>query len=163
MASEIIAILPEEVKKNGIYARVFTNLGTILDQRTPTLYLDHMYKKEGKSKKQIDSKTRKILQISKNLPYVIDANHVFFPFKYRTTTYDKQTRGFANVKYVANIRDNEIILTTGESISTLSKFDALNTNKNYARLMLDEEIIRYYTKMNSTIRFVSANVMEDLY
>ena len=134
-----IAILPEEIKNFGIGARIYTTTTTQLIEQTPTLYLNQLYKHRGKSKKQMDAIIKNILQITKNTPYVIDAHHVFFGFKYRTSTYDKETRGFVNVAYVDHIKDTTIVLTTGETIATLNTFDTLNANKNHAKTMFYRE------------------------
>ena len=134
-----IAILPEEIKNFGIGARLYTTTTTQLIEQTPTLYLNQLYKLHGKNKKEMDAIIKNTLQLSKNMPYIIDANHVFFGFKYRTSTYDKDTRGFVNVTFVDHIEDTTIHLTTGETIETLNTFDTLNTNKNNAKTMLYRE------------------------
>lgn len=133
---QIIAILPEEIKSFGIGARVYTPTTTHLIEETPTLFLNKMYKKRGKNKKEMDQIIKYTLQISKNMPYIIDTSHVFFGFKYRNAVYDRERRGFANVSFVEKIENSEIILTTGESIATLNTFETLNTNKNNAKTML---------------------------
>ena len=51
---QIIAILPEEIKSFGIGSRVYTTTTTHLIEETPTLFLNKMYKKRGKTKKEMD-------------------------------------------------------------------------------------------------------------
>lgn len=51
MYTEIIAILPEQVKGKGIYSRIYREDKTILDDRHPALYLKNLYETKGKSKK----------------------------------------------------------------------------------------------------------------
>lgn len=159
MHTKIYAILPEEVKGKGICARIYTDTTTYIDIKTPELLLDHMYKAKGKRKKEVDTLIKSLLQINKNTPYVIDANNVFFGFKFRRSTYDKSTRGFANVRYVSHIEDNHIILTTGESIATLSQFKSLNQNKNHAITMMLSEMVKDYENREEMGRFVRGRII----
>jgi hypothetical protein len=161
MAADIIAVLPEEVKGTGICARIYSQTEVILSPKTPSLYLDTMYKDKGKNKKLINRQISKELQISKNLPYVIDTSHVFFAFKYRKAIYDKESRGFVNVKYIKKIENSEIILITGESIATLSTRQTLITNLNYAKLLLYKEINKSLVESDANIRYVTARILDD--
>lgn len=160
MKPPIIAILPTEIKGTGICSCVYTTAAEpYIDEKTPELLLDHLYKENGRSKKEMDRIIKRILQVSKNTPYVINATHVFFGFKHRTSTYDKNTRGFVNVRYVSHIKDNQIILTTGEAIDTLSKFDSLNTNKNQALTMIYREIIGNLYSREEEIQYLKGNIL----
>lgn len=155
----IIAILPEEVKGVGICSRVYTQNDSYIDYNTPTLMLEKLYKQKGKSKKEMDKKFTKLTQIKRNIPYTIDSNQVFFAFKFRQTSYDKQSRGFVNVTFVREIKDNYIILKTGEMIATLNKQETLIQNKNNAMIMLLREILKIQQEENNTIRFLNGNII----
>lgn len=161
MNPHIIAVLPEEVKGTGICSRIYTHTSNYIDSKTPELYLEYMYKKKGKNKKEMDKVIKAISQVSKNTPYVIDTNHVFFGFKSRKSTYDKHTRGFVNVRYVSHIEADKIILTTGEIIDTISQFKSLNDNKNIALIFLYKELAEYYYNSDANIRYLKGNVIYD--
>ncbi|MBP2068913.1 hypothetical protein [Anaerococcus nagyae] len=161
MAGDIIAVLPEEVKGTGICARIYSQTEVKLSLKTPSLYLDTMYKDKGKNKKLVNKQISRELQISKNLPYVIDTSHVFFAFKYRKAIYDKQSRGFVNVKYVKKIVGPEIILITGESVATLATRQTLITNLNNAKLMLYKEINKSLIESDANIRYITARILDD--
>jgi hypothetical protein len=161
MAGDIIAVLPEEVKGTGICARIYSQTEVKLSPKTPSLYLDTMYKDKGKNKKLVNKQISRELQISKNLPYVIDTSHVFFAFKYRKAIYDKQSRGFVNVKYVKKIVGSEIILITGESVATLATRQTLITNLNNAKLMLYKEINKSLIESDANIRYITARILDD--
>lgn len=161
MAGDIIAVLPEEVKGTGICARIYSQTEVKLSLKTPSLYLDTMYKDKGKNKKLVNKQISRELQISKNLPYVIDTSHVFFAFKYRKAIYDKQSRGFVNVKYVKKIVGSEIILITGESVATLATRQTLITNLNNAKLMLYKEINKSLIESDANIRYITASILDD--
>lgn len=161
MAGDIIAVLPEEVKGTGICARIYSQTEVKLSSKTPSLYLDTMYKDKGKNKKLVNKQISRELQISKNLPYVIDTSHVFFAFKYRKAIYDKQSRGFVNVKYVKKIVGPEIILITGESVATLATRQTLITNLNNAKLMLYKEINKSLIESDANIRYITARILDD--
>ena len=154
----IIAILPEYVKGKGIYSRVYSEDGAYLDQRGPALFLKNLYYDHGKDKQRIDKHIKVNYQIHRNLPYVIDSNGVFFPFKYRKSDYDKETRAFVNVKYVERIENSEIVLITGERISTLASEKALISSKNLAQSLMFEEMVRILREQNSSIRFLTATI-----
>lgn len=156
--TDIIAVLPEEVKGTGICSRVYKETTANIDTRTPTLYLDTLYKLNGRSKKEMDKKIRSTLQITKNLPYMINSGHVFFGFKYRKATYDNQGRGFVNVKYVTHIEDNQIVLITGEKLATLNQKDSLIQNMNYSRLLLTIEMLDENMRAHANIRYLTAQL-----
>lgn len=156
--THIVAILPEEVKGTGICSRVYFENTTTIDTRTPTLYLETMYKKQGRTKKEMDKKIKAYLQINKNLPYQIDAGHVFFGFKYRQAIYDNQGRGFVNVKFVDHIKNTEIVLDTGETIDTLNQKDSLIANMNHARHLLTLEMLDDAISRESTIRYITGRL-----
>ena len=161
MAGDIIAVLPEEARGVGICSRIYTQTDTRLDSKTPSLYLDTMYKDRGKVKKIVNKQIIKELQVSKNLPYVIDTSHVFFAFKYRKTRYDKESRGFVNIRYVSHIKESEIILITGESIGALSTQKTLITNLNYAKVLLYKEMNKAFIESYSNIRYMTGRILED--
>lgn len=156
--NDIIAVLPEEVKGTGICARIYKETTAYIDTRTPTLFLDNLYRQNGRTKKEMDKKIRSTLQITKNLPYVINSSHVFFGFKYRKPTYDNQGRGFINVKYVKMIEDNQIVLITGEKLATLNKKDSLIQNMNYSRLLLTIEIAEENFRAPSNIKYLTGYI-----
>lgn len=158
---QIIAILPEEIKTFGIGSRIYTPTTTHLIEETPTLYLNKMYKKRGKNKKEMDHIIKDTLQISKNMPYIIDTSHVFFGFKYRNATYDRERRGFVNITCVEKIENSEIILTTGETIATLNTFDTLNTNKNNAKTMLYRQQLIASYDWAETLDQIRSTVMRE--
>lgn len=159
--TDIIAVLPEEVKGTGICARIYKEDTAYIDTRTPTLYLDNLYKDNGRRKREMDKKIRSILQINKNLPYMINASHVLFGFKYRKPTYDNQGRGFINVKYVKMIEDNQIVLVTGEKLSTLNKKDSLIQNMNYSRLLLTLEMYEENLRAPSNIKYLTGLINQN--
>ena len=156
----IIAVLPEEVKGTGICARVYTETSTYIDKKTPTHFLNTLYKQKGKSKKLMDQQYKTITQITRNIPYTIDQNHVFFGFKYRVAVYDKDQRGFVNVTYVDHIKDSNIILTSGEAIATLNKSESLIQNRNYALIMLYRELAQINYENLATIRYLNAKLIK---
>ena len=157
----IIAVLPEEVKGTGICARIYTESSTYIDQKTPTHFLNTLYKQKGKSKKLMDQQFKAITQISRNIPYTIDQNHVFFGFKYRVARYDKDQRGFVNVACVDYIKGSSIILKSGEAIATLNKSESLIPNINYALVMLYRQLAQVNYENLATIRFINANVINE--
>ena len=158
---QIIAILPEEIKTFGIGSRVYTPTTTQLIEETPTLLLNKMYKKRGKTKKEVDQIIYQVLQITKNTPYIIDTSHVFFGFKYRNAYYDRERRGFVNVVCVDHIADSQIILRTGETIDTLNRFKTLNTNKNHAKAMLYRQQLIASYDWAETLDQIRATVMRE--
>ncbi len=139
----IIAIMPELVKGYGISSIMYTEEKIIKDKRSPELILKNLYEKKGKSKKIVDKHIKKKSQIKRNLPYVIDQNHVFFPCKIRNTQIKDNNRAFVNVRYVKEIANNSIILITEEQIATINTEKTLIQNKNLACLMLYEQMIEY--------------------
>ncbi|WP_296127873.1 hypothetical protein [uncultured Anaerococcus sp.] len=155
----IIAILPEYVKGKGIYSRVYSENGPYLDRRGPSLFLKNLYYDHHKDKQKIDKHIKTNYQIHRNLPYVIDSNSVFFPFKFRKSDYDKETRAFVNVKYVDRIEDSEILLITGERLSSLATEKALIASKNLAQALMYEEMIKMLNEQNTTIRFLTAKMI----
>lgn len=156
----IIAVLPEEVKKIGICARIYTEASTYIDQKTPTHFLNTLYRQKGKSKKLMDQQYKLMTQITRNIPYIIDQNHVFFGFKYRVARYDKDQRGFVNVAHVDYIKDSNIILSSGEAIVTLNRSESLIQNRNNALLMLYKEIAQVNYENFATIRYLNANIIK---
>ena len=161
MYSEIIAILPEQVKGKGIYSRIYREDKTILDHRTPALYLKNLYEEKGRSKKQMDKKIKKIYQIQRNLPYAIDSNHVFFAFKIRNTDFGESNRAFINVKYIREIKDTAIVLVSGEEIQTLNQNKSLISNRNLARAILLEEILLKTLERDGNLRYMTASLREN--
>lgn len=156
MFTDIIAIMPEQVKGKGIYSRIYKEDESILDQRTPALFLKNLYEEKGKSKKQMDKKIKATYQIYRNIPYVIDANQVFFPFKIRNTPFAENNRVFINVKYVSKIKDTTIVLVSGEEIQTLSNNKSLIQNRNLAKALHLEEILVKTLERESSMRYVMA-------
>ena len=159
MDPNIIAVLPEEVKGKGICARIYTETKTYIDSKTPELFLDHQLKEAGRSKKEMDKIFRQITQIQKNTPYIIGRLAVFFPHKHRKSPYDKHGRGFVNVRYVSHIEGSQIVLITGETIDTLSKFDSLNPNKNAALMMMYREHANSLLDREESIRFLRGKIV----
>ena len=157
----IIAVLPEEVKGFGLCARIYTETRTYIDEKTPTHFLNTLYKEKGRSKKIMDQKFKSITQMSRNIPYTIDQNHVFFGFKYRKAIYDKEGRGFVNVTWVDHIEGSQIILRSGESISTLNQAPSLIQNRNNALLMLYREMSEINYDNFTTIKYINANIIND--
>lgn len=160
MNPNIIAVLPEEIKGKGIGSRIYTETDNYIDDKTPELFLEHMLKRAGRNKKEMDKIFKQITQIQKNTPYVINELAVFFAYKHRKSPYDKHGRGFVNVRYVSHIEDSQIVLTTGEKIATLSRFDSLNINKNAALLMMYREHANRLLDREESIRFLRANIFK---
>ena len=156
MYHEIIAILPEQVKGRGIYSRIYREDKTILDQRNPALYLKNLYEAKGKNKRQMDKKIKETYQIQRNIPYAIDSNHVFFPFKIRSTDISENNRAFINVKFIREIKGSAIVLDTGEEIQTLTTNKALIQNKILARALLMEEILQTTLQREKTLKYMTA-------
>lgn len=155
MPANIIAVLPEQVAGRGIVSRIYREDKSYIDDKTPSFYLDSLYRQRGKVKKQVDRSVSASHQIYRNIPYVIDKSQVFMPFKYRKTSYDKESRGFVNIRYVARIKDSSIILITGESLATLSSEKALIKNKAIASLLLYEQVIISMRESAANIKFLS--------
>lgn len=155
MYANIIAILPEQIKGKGIYSRIYREDNSILDQRNPALYLKNLYEERGKSKKQIDKKIKENYQIYRNIPYQIDSNHVFFAFKIRNTDIEENNRAFINVKYIQKIKGETIILDTGEEIQTLNKEKSLISNRNLAKSLLLEEILKQTQEREASLRYMT--------
>lgn len=84
---------------------------------------------------------------------------MFFPFKFRKSDYDKETRAFVNVRYVDRIEDSEILLITGEKLSSLATEKALIASKNLAQALMYEEMIKMLKEQNTTIRFLTAKMI----
>ena len=160
MFDDFIAILPEQIKGKGICARLYTRTDSVLDDRSPTLFLKNMYDQRGRHKKKIDKLIRERFQIKRNIPYVIDSRMVFFAFKYRKSSYDKQTRGFVNVKYVERIVGSNILLKTGEIIETLSSEKSLIYNRILAQALLAEELLIVMRDNDEAIRYVVGRIRE---
>lgn len=155
MYANIIAILPEQIKGKGIYSRIYREDNSILDQRNPALYLKNLYEERGKSKKQTDKKIKENYQIYRNIPYQIDSNHVFFAFKIRNTDIEENNRAFINVKYIQKIKGETIILDTGEEIQTLNKEKSLISNRNLAKSLLLEEILKQVQVREASLRYMT--------
>lgn len=155
MYKNIIAILPEQIKGKGIYSRIYREDNSILDQRNPALYLKNLYEERGKSKKQIDKKIKENYQIYRNIPYPIDSNHVFFAFKIRNTDIEENNRAFINVKYIQKIKGETIILDTGEEIQTLNKEKSLIANRNLAKSLLFEEMLKQTQEREASLRYMT--------
>lgn len=155
MYANIIAILPEQIKGKGIYSRIYREDKSILDQRTPALFLKNLYETKGKNKRQVDKNIKENYQIYRNIPYPIDSNHVFFAFKIRNTDIEENNRAFINVKYVQKIEDTKIILDTGEEIRTLNKEKSLITNRNLAKSLLLEEILKQTQEREASLRYMT--------
>ena len=156
MYYQIIAILPEKVKGKGIYSRIYREDKSILDSRTPALYLKNLYEAKGKNKRQMDKKIKETYQIYRNIPYVIDSNHVFFAFKIRSTDIMENNRAFINVKFIKEIKDNSIVLDTEEEIQTLTSNKALIQNRNLAKALLFEEILAKTLESEKTVKYMTA-------
>ena len=156
MYYEIIAILPEQVKGKGIYSRIYREDKSFLDSRTPALYLKNLYEAKGKNKRQMDKKIKETYQIARNIPYAIDSNHVFFPFKIRSTDIGENNRAFINVKFIREIKGSAIVLDTGEEIQTLTTNKALIQNKILARALLMEEILQTTLQREKTLKYMTA-------
>ena len=155
MYENIIAILPEQIKGKGIYSRIHREDNSTLDQRNPALYLKNLYELRGKSKKQMDKKIKENYQIYRNIPYAIDSNHVFFAFKIRNTDIEENNRAFINVKYIQKIKDDTIILDTGEEIQTLNKEKSLILNRNLAKSLLFEEMLKQTQEREASLRYMT--------
>ena len=156
MYYKIIAILPEQVKGKGIYSRIYREDKSILDPRTPALFLKNLYEAKGKNKRQMDKKIKETYQIQRNIPYAIDSNHVFFPFKIRSTDISENNRAFINVKFIREIKGSAIVLDTGEEIQTLTTNKALIQNKILARALLMEEILQTTLQREKTLKYMTA-------
>ena len=155
MYENIIAILPEQIKGKGIYSRIYREDNSTLDQRNPALYLKNLYELRGKSKKQMDKKIKENYQIYRNIPYAIDSNHVFFAFKIRNTDIEENNRAFINVKYIQKIKGETIILDTGEEIQTLNKEKSLIANRNLAKSLLFEEMLKQTQEREASLRYMT--------
>ena len=160
MYANIIAILPEQIKGKGIYSRIYREDKSVLDQRHPALFLKNLYDEKGKSKRQVDKKIKENYQIYRNIPYVIDSNHVFFAFKIRNSTIDENNRAFINVKYIQKIKDTSIILDTGEEIETLNKEKSLISNRNLAKSLLLEEMLSQTLEREASLRYMTGYLKE---
>lgn len=161
MYQNIIAILPEQIKGRGIYSRIYREDKSILDQRHPALLLKNLYDIKGKSKRQVDKKIKENYQIYRNLPYVIDSNHVFFAFKIRNTDIEENNRAFVNVKYIQKIKETKIVLDTGEEIETLNKEKSLILNRNLAKALLLEEILNQSLEREASLRYMTGYLKEN--
>ncbi|WP_296115033.1 hypothetical protein [uncultured Anaerococcus sp.] len=161
MQTDIIAILPEMVRGKGIYSRIYREGNVEIDSRHPALFLKNFYQERGKSKKEVDKKIKKDYQILRNIPYQIDANHVFFAFKLRETDIEENNRAFINVKYIREIKDNRIILISGEEIKTLNQYKSLRDNRNLARSLLLEEILSQSLSRESTLRYMTGYLIRE--
>lgn len=155
MYKNIIAILPEQIKGKGIYSRIYREDNSTLDQRSPALYLKNLYEERGKSKRQMDKKIKENYQIYRNIPYAIDSNHVFFAFKIRNTDIEENNRAFINVKYIQKIKGETIILDTGEEIQTLNKEKSLIANRNLAKSLLFEEMLKQTQEREASLRYMT--------
>lgn len=161
MTGVIIAILPEPVKGIGICSRVFRQDRVYLDRKAPTHFLKVLYDSKGKTKKKVDNNIKRDYQVLRNLPYVIDASQVFFAFNARKSTYDRETRGFVNVGFVDRIEGSQIILTSGETISTLNREDSLISNRILAKALMYEQIVKLRRDEFHSIKFLTAMLRED--
>ena len=96
------------------------------------------------------------LEKQRNIPYAIDSNHVFFPFKIRSTDIMENNRAFINVKFIREIKGTSIVLDTGEEIQTLTTNKALIQNKILARALLMEEILQTTLQREKTLKYMTA-------
>lgn len=158
MYTQIIAILPEQVKGKGIYSRIYREDKTVLDRRNPALFLKNLYESKGKNKRQMDKKIKSSYQIYRNIPYSIDSNHVFFGFKIRNTDIIENNRAFINVRFIREIKGNLIILETGEEIETLNTEKSLINNRNLAKALLMEEILQKTMDRDNNLRYLIGNL-----
>ncbi len=160
MTDDIIAILPESIAGVGIGSRIYRVESTELDTRTPTHYLKNMYDARGKTKKLVDKYINRRIQIARNFPYVIDTDHVFFSIKFRTSSYDDQTRAFVNVKYVDRIEDSSVVLVTGERIDSLNVKDTLISNRINAMVFYLELMAKSLADCNRNINYIREKFMD---
>ena len=133
---DVIAILPTEITGFGIGSEVYYKDKVIIDKRTCDKFLRDLLKKESISEKYMKENMREICQVKRNLPWCVNAYNVFFAFKYRNSTYDRQKRGFVNCFFVKGVDGSDIVLSNNMRISTLSREKSLRQNLSHARKVM---------------------------
>lgn len=158
----IIAILPVFVKGRGICSQIYYEDETITDDRSCENFLKNLCDSKNISTKMMRKNVKVLIKSKRNLPRLIDQNNVFFPVAYKKSEFKELRRAFVNCNYVKEIQGNDVVLITGEKISTLNTEDTLNDN------LLNANYLMYRLKYENLKSFIigddiglKANVLQN--
>lgn len=132
----IIAVLPLFVRGKGICCQIYYEEEVVDDERSCENFLKNLCDQNNISKKIMRKNVSKLIKSKRNLPWLINQNHVFFPVSINKSPFKEMRRAFINCNYVKDIVGSEIILITGESISTIQTESSLNDNLIIANYLL---------------------------
>lgn len=132
----IIALIPIFIKARGIGCRIFYEDRIVDDIRSCENFLKNLCDENNISKRLMKKSVSKFLKVKRNLPWLIDQNHVFFPISFQKSQFKEMRRAYVNANYVKDISNSSISLKTGETISTLQKDSSLIENYLMANLLL---------------------------
>ncbi|MDD7306766.1 MAG: competence protein ComK [Peptoniphilaceae bacterium] len=132
----IIAVLPIFIKGKGICSQIYYEDKIVTDRRSCENVLKNLCDANNISKKTMKRTVKSIIKIKRNMPWVIDQNHVFFPVTINVSEFPELRRGFINCNFVKEIEDNDVVLVTDERIRTLVSQEALNTNLVLANYLM---------------------------
>lgn len=124
----IIAILPIFIKGRGICSQIYYENEIVTDDRSCDNFLKNLCDAKNISKRMMRRSVTELIKTKRNLPWLIDQNHVFFPVAFKKSEFKELRRAFINCNYVKEIEGSEVVLITGEKISTLHQEQTLNDN-----------------------------------
>jgi hypothetical protein len=154
--SYIIAILPIQVKGKGLCSQIFYTDGTRIDQRSCSNFLKNMCDEKNISARMMRKNIKEFCGIKRNLPRAIDSLNVFFSFKFKESIHKEERRAYVNCRFVKKIQGSDIILETGETLSSLQKEDSLTTSLAHARslmyMMLCQDLLLQNEKEKQIIK-----------
>lgn len=143
----IIAVLPLFIKGKGICSQIYYEEEIVNDERSCENFLKNLCDRNNISKRMMRKNVSELIKSKRNLPWIIDQNHVFFPVSFNKSEFKEMRRAFINCRYVKEIRGNDIILITDEIISTIQNQKSLNENlilANYLMYRLKYENLKSF-------------------
>ncbi len=143
----IIAILPVFIKGRGICSQIYYENQIVTDNRSCENFLKNLCDAKNISKRIMKRNVKELIKTKRNLPWLIDQNHVFFPVAYKKSEFKEERRAFINCNYVTDIEENDVILITEERISTIQQEESLKENlisANYLMYRLKYENLKSF-------------------
>jgi len=143
----IIAVLPLFIRGKGICSQIYYEEAIVNDDRSCENFLKNLCDRNNISKRMMRKNVSELIKSKRNLPWIINQNHVFFPVAFKKSQFREMRRAYINCNYVKEIKGNDIILLTEETISTIQKEESLNENlvlANYLMYRLRYENLRSF-------------------
>lgn len=132
----IIAVVPIFIKGRGICTQIFYEDKTVIDDRSCEHFLKNMCDDKNISKRIMKKNVKELIQIRRNIPWVIDHNTVFFAVTTKKSDFKELRRAFINCNYVQKIDGHEVVLITGERITTLQNEESLRISLTAANYLI---------------------------